>query len=595
MSRLLAAMLSALRSGRFLSVLSLAATLPLSMTVMAPFGAGADAPSAWPATVATWLCFTTALVLVAVVERRVPQPPVRAAVVAGGIVVCAALRPVVQDLWTTASGLPTPPSGQLPFRIATNILVWAVVFAVVAVLEHTMRNLRRTNEMLRAVATELTRARERACDFDARADQAVCAAASELRAGVEALDPRHGSDGAVQRLGAGGFRSWSHRLRALADEPGEGAESGDAVEDTGSARRGRATAERHPARAGHTAREGRTAPTWHRAPFRVPATGVVTVVYAAAVLPYALRCMNPPSLLVGLILLVGGGAAIDAAVRGRVLARRRGAAPVAFLALSGVWGVALWAQAVASGIPPVIAVVSALVYLLFAAAAGLCAGAMHALGREQRRLSGAIAAAQRSTRDGTRPVRAALRRAAELLHRDGQGECTVFGLTHPDPTPTDIDRLRGALIGTISRIPAVLAGSGEPGDAVAALTALLDTWGRVIDLRIEQSDAARAALRLDPWAARDAYDLVAEGLLNAVKHAAERRAEVTIDVVATGAGPHLRARVRSFGPMPPGAHLRPASHMRDLGARLHPVPGGAVLEAILPLPAGVTVSATPGR
>lgn len=89
------------------------------------------------------------------------------------------------------------------------------------------------------------------------------------------------------------------------------------------------------------------------------------------------------------------------------------------------------------------------------------------------------------------------------------------------------------------------------------------------------------AARAGATAAQDAYDVAAEGILNAVKHSGERRAEVLLDVVATGAGPALRVRVRSSAPLSAGAELRPASHVRSLGATLRSTSEGAVLEALI--------------
>lgn len=91
------------------------------------------------------------------------------------------------------------------------------------------------------------------------------------------------------------------------------------------------------------------------------------------------------------------------------------------------------------------------------------------------------------------------------------------------------------------------------------------------------------ALQTAPWVAQDCYDLIAEGLLNAVKHGRERRAAVSLRCVASGAGPRLRARVSSAGQIPPGVRLRPSSRMHELGARLIAGHGQVVLEAVFPL------------
>ncbi|MFJ4167671.1 hypothetical protein ACIPY5_19125 [Microbacterium sp. NPDC089698] len=573
MRGLLAAVHGALRSGRFLTIWSLAATLPLSATVMAPFGAGVDAPSAWPATLVTWLCFACALGAVAVGERCLRGPRARAVAVVLGLLLCSALRPILQDLWTSASALSTPPAWQLPFRIATNVLVWGVVFAVVAVLEGSFRGLRSTNLLLRSVAAELVQAEARSRIFDERAHSIALTAASRLRAGIAALGTDNGTVAVVRCLGSRGFRTWSHRLRALADEP-----------DTAMAAPGH-----DPHHAGAAAVPAEAAA--HRVPYRVPAKGVVVLLYGATMLPYALRSQSATELLFGIPVLVVGGLAVDAGSRSRALARPRGARPAAFLAMSAVLGLALAALAVVSGAPTATAAVAAVVYLAYALFTGLCAGVLHAQRREQRRLSGAIRSAQRTAREGTRPAREGLRRTAELLHRDGQGGCTVFALAHPDPTRTDIAVLQQDLDETVSRMATTMSPDGAADDPDAELAALFGTWGHVMDLRIDESETARTARGSAPWAARDAYDLIAEGLLNAVKHGTERRVDISLDVIATGAGPHLRVQVRSFGALAPGAQLRPASHMRDLHARLLPAPDGAVLEAAFALPHTAVVSA----
>ena len=65
--------------GRFLSPWSLAATLVLSMTIMAPVGAGVDVAALAPATLATTTCFVLALGALALIERQVSAPRVREA------------------------------------------------------------------------------------------------------------------------------------------------------------------------------------------------------------------------------------------------------------------------------------------------------------------------------------------------------------------------------------------------------------------------------------------------------------------------------------------------------------------------------------
>ena len=556
------AAVGAVSSGRFLTAWSIAITLPLSLTVMAPVGMGV---ALMPALLATWLCFAAGLTAVALLERRALAARIHTVVVLGGVGLCGALRPVVQDAWLRLSGFDAPPSDQLPFRIATNVVVWLLVLGVVAVIVGALRALRRTNALLRSVAAALSQAQARTEAFAREARDLVSASTSALDAAIDAAPD---SSAGVRQLGAEHLRVWSHRLSALAEND-----------------RGK---HEHP---GPDASTEHPSPPRQRLSLRVPPRGVVALVYAASLLPYAARTQGPIDLLIGLVLLVGGSAIVDDVSRHRTLSRSPRRAAALFLGLSAVLGLALSALAIAQGVAPIVAAVSAVAYLGFALAAGLCAGALHDLRRERRRLSGAVADAQRVARAGTRPAREGLRGAAELLHRDGQGACVVFALAHPMPTPNALQRLRHDLRAVVDRLPQAFALAQDPGGQVS-LRGLFDTWAHVIDLRIDIDDEAHEAIATVPWIARDCYDVIAEGLLNAAKHGTERRAEVSLSQVATGAGPQLRVRVSSVGTAPRGAVLRASSRVHELGARLLPGGEGVTLEASFPLAAApVVVSA----
>ena len=252
--------------------------------------------------------------------------------------------------------------------------------------------------------------------------------------------------------------------------------------------------------------------------------------------------------------------------------------------------------ALACGAPLGRALIAARVYAVVALGVAACAGVLRALRVEQRRLSGVVATAQRAARAGTRPAREALDEAAELLHRDLQGRCAVFALEHSEPSPDERAMLVAQLRDALDEVGDVFA-RGRRVDPVS-LDAIVATWGRVIDLSVSVTPRAQAAFDAGDPAARDAYDIVSEGVLNAVKHTGQRRADVAVDVVSTGAGAVLAVRVRSFGSLPAGAQLRPASRVASLGAVLSATPDGAVLEARLPLsgasPAAAVVSAEHG-
>lgn len=552
---------SALAGGRFLSAWSLAASLPLSLTLVAPIPPGGSPARALGATLATWACVALALSATAAGERAARSGPVRAAIVIAGVLVCAVLRPSVQDAWARTIGLPTLPSGQLPLRIATNVVVWVVALTALALLHGTLRSLRETNARLRLVASDLELSRERARAYETEAEEAVRAACAGLVVAIDRLGPP-GTPDAVRSLTAPQFREWSHRLRDLADRAAANVPCD---------------------------RTDVSPPRLRRVPFRVPPAGVVPALYIACLLPYALRTTAPVAVLVGLGAVMLGGLLVDAAARRRAAVRQERNLRI-FIGGSAIVGVGLSALAVQQGTALPLAALSAVAYSGCAVGAGMCAGALKALRSEQRRLSSAITTAQRTSHEDTRDVRAGLRRAAELLHRDGQGECVHFLLAFPAPSADDLAGLQRRLREVVAVVPAAFAGDAgrSAAEAEDALHALVALWGRVMDLRFEVPDAARTALRSSPGAAEDAYAVVAEGLLNAVKHAAERRAEVLLDVVATGAGSRLRVRVVSHGEAT-GARLRPGSNVRSLGARLLAGPDGAVLEAAFPLGRPVAV------
>ena len=556
MRNLLRAAGRAVGSGRFLTPWSIAASLPLSLTVMAPTGDGVDPLNALAATGATWLCFGAALAVIAALERWSRTRRARTAIVIAGIIVCAALRPVVQDGWLHLSGFPTPPTDQLPFRIATNIVVWAVVLSILAVLESSLRSLRRANALLRSVAQELARAKDEAQVFATDAGHLVDRARATLDAAIVELEP---TSAGVRRLGGEQIREWSHRLAELSAAKGTAGprSADDALFDDG-------VPLARPAR--------------RRLPFRVPPPGMVTLVYAACLFPYAARTQTPLDLLIGVAALAAGGVLADLLPRRRTITRIPHGASWLFALLSLAVGVALAALAVAQGVTPLLAAVSAIAYVGFALAAASCAGVLHSLRREQHRLSSAVSAAQDLARAGTRPTREGLRAAADLLHAEAQGACIVFALAHPTPTLDEVQLLKDDLAAVVGRLPDAFTAAPGPS-AHVSLTALFDTWAHVIDLRLDIDEAARSALQHAPWVARDCYDVIAEGLLNSAKHASERRAAVSLHRVTTGAGPRLRVRVSSAGAAAPGARLRASSRMQELGARLIRIPDGVTLEA----------------
>ncbi len=569
MTRLFAAVRRAAAGGRFVSVWSLLAALVLSLTLMAPTSDGS--PTAVVAAgVATWAVMAAALGAVAVAERALRGPGARVGVVLGGVAVIAATRPFVQDAWLRALAASPSPEWQLPYRIATNLVAWLVVFTAIAVLVDALRSLREANALLREAAEALASAGDQASAYADQARAAVDAASATIE--------RHLDDLGTGDLTIAGTRD----TRGPRDPRGDDVRgfAADVIRPASHALADLAAAElaAEPAQHPHlpTRSPGRVVR------LRVPPRFIVTVLYLACLLPYGVRSASAIELLVGSALVIIGGVVVDGGCRRRWVRRRGDVFSVGvFLAAAVGCGAVLSLVGAAFGAPPLRAVVPLVVYPLLALVVAACAGTLHALQVEQHRLSGTIAAAQRAVRTGTRPARAALELASELLHRDGQGRCTVFAIEHPHPSDPQLGALTAELHALLERVREVFDAPGRPD--VVSLDALLATWSHVIDLRAEVDSPARAVFDAGSPVAQDAYDVVAEGILNAVKHSGERRVDVGLDVVATGAGPALRVRVQSFAPAAAGAQLRPASHVRALGATLRSTPQGPLLEAVFPL------------
>lgn len=564
MTRLIAAVRASAQSGRYITGWTLAASFVLSFTVMAPALDGFAAPGLL-AGAATWLCVAAVLVALAAVERRLAAPA-RGIVVTGSVALLAAARPAVMDAWVRAGGGAPPAAWQLPFRMLTNAVTWLVVFTAIAIIVDAVRSLRTVNALLRAAVSERARVDRLTAAFDARARSAVRSAGADISSALAPLVDRAADDAEdVRAFAMGRVRAVSHTLADLASTPLE--DDTSAAPPAGTKSPGAAAAD----------------PPFPRLAviLGVPPRWAVTVIYAACLLPFAIRAVPLVEFALGAVVALAGGALVDACSRRRRLRHR----VAVFLAASFLCAVVLSLGSALSGAPTLRAVVPGVAYAFIAIGAAACAGTLRALRTEQRRLSGAVAAAQRAGRAGTAPARDALSEAAELLHRDVQGRCAVFALAHPRPTSADRVELVDGIAQTLARLEGVF--TRERRAEPVSLDGIAQTWGRVIALGLTVSPAAHTALDAGSPAARDAYDVVSEGVLNAVKHSAQRRADVAVDVVATGAGPALRVRVHSYGPLRADTQLRPASRVARVGARLvaaAPAADGAVLEATIPLP-----------
>ena len=128
------------------------------------------------------------------------------------------------------------------------------------------------------------------------------------------------------------------------------------------------------------------------------------------------------------------------------------------------------------------------------------------------------------------------------------------------------------------------------GPGWSAFTSLLHTWGRVVTIDDSGFEAAaKEAIERHPRAASDAYEVVAEGLLNAVKHSPAAPIRVVArpvyrcGLVAAGGGDQPRCTIRQYdtstglGRSPRGGMVAPGADGRrtrsDDSAAGQPHPG----------------------
>ncbi|WP_295789331.1 hypothetical protein [uncultured Microbacterium sp.] len=518
-----------LTSGRFVTRYTFVTILLVSVIVLAPTPVPLHPGQRLVVSIATAGLSALVWVVVAVAERWTTRPAVRGAMVLIALLAWAVSRPWMQDAVSLALGLPAPPPGAEVLRAATNVLVWAIALAGTAVLVDAARTARTTNVLLRSVRDDLRASAARARLFAADAAAAVEAAAALVRAPVEA-------DADAVRARAAAVRARAHDLSALPVS---------------------------------TPRVPIASPASRRAPMptRLPATGAVSATYALAVLPFAVRTVDATAVATGiaLTLLVGSAAeALPRLGRSRRSPRRRNRRYAWAVVAAGLFSTML---ASAQGVAWPTAAVPALAFPALAWAMTRWRTGARAVAVERRRLSTAITALTRSDDRGTRASRAGLRAAAEVLHRDVQGVLVLWALRHPDPRPADTAALSPVLASLADDVERAFAAPPTVADA-PALEALIATWGHALRIDTRLDAEARALLDADPGLAGEAVEVVAEGLLNAAKHARRREAVVTARVVRTGGGPRLRVEVETPGALATGTTLRRGARVERLGGRL---------------------------
>lgn len=550
-------------SGRFFTPWSALVAVPVSAIVLAPY-ATVDTPlellSAQFSGLLVAGILAVALLPVVLAERRIPSSTARGVLVLAALVAAAVARPFLNDaLAVGAFGLGTDPAWSE--RIVTNVVAWVSVLSLVAVTEQLYVSSRTARTRLADALRTVTDEQRRAGRYERDTREFLTSEISALRTALAALVASPLDFERVRGF-SDGVRSVSHRARDRA-----GLELADISPDD----------------AGPSAIE--TARTVFER-LRPPAPGLVGVIFAAGSAPFALRTEGPvfaAVLIVGVLALC---LAVDRLTRGiacRSSALRRGRRLVGLWLGAGI--VVAAAAAVLVGEPSFIPVIPAIALPGIAIVAALCAEAIHRGRVETRRLGRALQALVRSAADQTSSTRQNLAHASDVLHSRVQSTCVILAARVDDEiaTPGDIRDFELAISAGLTDA----LGTRRPGAARAAdLAETVAIWRPVLTVSSAVDPAATVAMS-DALVTTRVVAVVAEGLVNAVKHAAARSADIEVRGAADGAS--LSVRVRTPGRLRSDAGAATGLGLAGLGpsARVFQNGRDVVLEASVPVGADV--------
>lgn len=550
-------------SGRFFTPWSALVAVPVSAIVLAPY-ATVDTPlellSAQFSGLLVAGILAVALLPVVLAERRIPSSMARGVLVLAALVAAAVARPFLNDaLAVGAFGLGTDPAWSE--RIVTNVVAWVSVLSLVAVTEQLYVSSRTARTRLADALRTVTDEQRRAGRYERDTREFLTSEISALRTALAALVASPLDFERVRGF-SDGVRSVSHRARDRA-----GLELADISPDD----------------AGPSAIEmART--VFER--LRPPAPGLVGVIFAAGSAPFALRTEGPVFAAVLIVGVVALCLAVDRLTRGiacRSSALRRGRRLVGLWLGAGI--VVAAAAAVVVGLPSFIPVIPAIALPGIAIVAALCAEAIHRGRVETRRLGRALQALVRSAADQTSSTRQDLAHASDVLHSRVQSTCVILAARVDDEiaTPGDIRDFELAISAGLTDA----LGARRPGAARAAdLAETVAIWRPVLTVSSAVDPAATVAMS-DALVTTRVVAVVAEGLVNAVKHAAARSADIEVRGAADGAS--LSVRVRTPGRLRSDAGAATGLGLAGLGpsARVFQNGRDVVLEASVPVGADV--------
>ncbi len=548
----------AVSGGRFYSPATAAITFPAAVTVLGAF-VDVRLPQDLAAAVAVsalgWAVLAAALVPAAWAERRLRSPAARAGVVLGSLLAAAAARAFVNDALTGIL-IPAAEPDQQASRVVTNVVCWFILTSMIAVADDSVLAARVVNRRLQQALAALARGADAHHDAARGAHLRIGWAVALLRRELNRL-----VSGTVDfdrvRAFSNAVRTASHALDAAADRDDRGALLS-------------------------LERPRGSIAEW----LRSPPLGMVGVLYAAAVSPYLARVLPPGAIVANLLLLIvivtAGDVVQRAAARGRS-ARVRGALIVTVSILVGAV-VSLLSLVLLPGPVPV-AFVSLLVIPVLTVLAAVAEEAIHRLQAEQRILSDALAAFRGAAAAEPGDPAALLHSAAAMLHGPVQGRCVVFAASLEDH-PATPDAARAFVAAVDALLDDVRDVQGPASGTADTLDGLLEAWSDVLEISVDISPAAAAALT-STSVARAAAEIVSEALVNAVKHSGARRASVVVRT-ESGAQGSLEVEVASPGRLRTN-RLADGRGLARLGpgARVSQRGPDVVLSAGIPLPSMV--------
>lgn len=499
------------------------------------------------------------LVVATVIERRLASRKARAIVVLTTIVLAATARPFVNDALSQLL-LGETTEGGWGSRIATNIVVGLALFSAVAIATTQARASGDTFFRLDFALDRMELAVQRVTHFAAESHQQLEREIAALRADRDRL-----LDGPIDFFAVREYsevvRSASHRLDALAHRADRVGDDATDVLASPVPLRPPALIRRHVALS-----ERLISTPWF----------AVGAVYAITCFPFVLATGGLSIALAATAFVFAFEALAGMVIR---IADHRVPGALRVLFFIATWAVAGTGMALAGNLLlPDLAALALVPLLSLPVTAVILAVTVDGYRRAvavERTATATLGAGARALGERIHRAVAPIESAVDILHGRVQGRCVILAALADAgaPTPDDTARFRSETDAAFDEI----IGPARSAPRDHELDDLLAVWRTVVDITVDISDAARAALAGGELES-DVCDIVNEGLVNAVKHSRVDAVGIALDVTDAAT---LRVRVSSIGVLE-----RTSSAGRGVSAlpgevRLSQVGERVVLEALL--------------